>query len=124
MTPETIRDASTLYVDDINWTITPPLPSNIGHAGQSKQQKLSGTPVRCTTAQQLSFDVPEQLNATIGYKQDEQTDLLCTLCDSLLTCHWRTVILFPDVAKHLDASGKFYDWGKALKNNQRQVAPK
>ena len=75
--PETIPDASTLDVDDINWTITPPLPSGIGHTPQPKQQTLSGTPVRCTTAHKLSFDVPEQLNQTIGYEQDDQTDLLC-----------------------------------------------
>ena len=77
VTPETIPDASTLHVDDINWTITPPLPSGIGATPQQRQPKLSDTPVRCTTAQQVSFDVPEQLNQTIGYEQDEQTDLLC-----------------------------------------------
>ena len=77
VTPETIPDASTLHVDDINWTITPPLPSGIGPTPQQRQPKLSDTLVRCTTAQQVSFDVQEQLNQTIGYEQDEQTDLLC-----------------------------------------------
>ena len=45
VTPETIPDASTLDVDDINWTITPPLPSGIGN---TPHPKVSGTPVRCT----------------------------------------------------------------------------
>ena len=75
VTPETIPDASTLDVDDINWTTTPPLPSDIGHAPQPKQPKPSGTPVRCTTAQKVPHDVQKQLNETIGYEQDEQTDL-------------------------------------------------
>ena len=54
VTQETIPDASTLDIDDINWTIIPPLPSGIGH---TPQPKLSGTPVRCTTAQKVPFDV-------------------------------------------------------------------
>ena len=54
VTPETTPDAS-----------TPPLPSGIGHTPQPKQPKLSGTPVRCITAQKLSFDVPEQLNESL-----------------------------------------------------------
>ena len=73
--------------------------------------------VRCTTAQQVSFDVPEQLNQTIGYEQDEQTDLLCdSLADmSLENRHLvqELITIFPDVA-----SGKLHDWGKALKNYQ------
>ena len=116
MTPETIPDASTLHVDDINWTIAPPSPSGIGPTPQQRQPKLSDTPVRCTTAQQVSFDVSEQLNQTIGY---EQTDLLCdSLADmSLENCHLvqELITIFPDVAKKLDASGKLHDWGKALK---------
>ena len=76
VTPETVPDASTLDVDDINWTITPPLPSGIGNTPQPTQQKLSGTHVRCTTAQKLSLDVPEQLNETTAYEQDEQTYIL------------------------------------------------
>ena len=119
VTPETFPDASTLHVDDINWTITPPLPSGIGPTPQQRQPKLSDTPVRCTTAQQVSFDVPEQLNQTIGYEQDEQTDLLCdSLADmSLENRHLvqELITIFPDVAKNLDASGKLHDWGKALK---------
>ena len=90
--------------DDINWTITPPLPSGIGPTPQQRQPKLSDTPVRCTTAQQVSFDVPEQLNQTIGYEQDEQTDLLCdSLADmSLENRHLvqELITIFPDVAKH------------------------
>ena len=119
VTPETIPDASTLHVDDINWTITPPLPSGIGPTPQQRQPKLSDTPVRCTTAQQVSFDIPEQLNQTIGYEQDEQTDLLCdSLADmSLENRHLvqELITIFPDVAKNVDASGKLHDWGKALK---------
>ena len=116
VTPETIPDASTLHVDDINWTIAPPSPSGIGPTPQQRQPKLSDTPVRCTTTQQVSFDVPEQLNQTIGY---EQTDLLCdSLADmSLENRHLvqELITIFPDVAKNLDASGKLHDWGKALK---------
>ena len=116
VTPETIPDASTLHVDDINWTIAPPSPSGIGPTPQQRQPKLSDTPVRCTTRQQVSFDVPEQLNQTIGY---EQTDLLCdSLADmSLENRHLvqELITIFPDVAKNLDASGKLHDWGKALK---------
>ena len=41
VTPETIPDASTLDVDDINWTITPPLPSGIGHTPQLSQSSKS-----------------------------------------------------------------------------------
>ena len=108
VTPETIPDASTLDVDYINWTITPPLPSGIGHAPQPKQPKLSGTPVRCTRAQKVPFDVQEQLNETIGYEQDEQTDLLCdSVADmSLENRHLvqELISIFPDVAKKLDAS--------------------
>ena len=37
VTPETIPDASTLDINDINWTITPPLTSDIGHTQQPKQ---------------------------------------------------------------------------------------
>ena len=66
VTPETIPDASTLDVDDINWILTHPLPSGIGHTPQPKQPKLSGTPVRCTTAQKVPLDVQEQLHETIG----------------------------------------------------------
>ena len=102
VTPETIPDASTLDVDDINWTITPPLPSGIGYTPQLNQPKLSGTPVRCTTAQKVSFDVQEQLNETIGYEQDEQTDLLC---DSLADISLEN--------RHLVQ--KLHDWGKALR---------
>ena len=54
----------------LNYKVTPEAP-------QPNQPKLSGTPVRCTTAQKVSFDVQEQLNETIGHEQDEQTDLLC-----------------------------------------------
>ena len=50
------------------------LPSGIGHTPQTK---LSGTPVRCITAQEVPFDVQEQLNETIGYEPNEQTDVLC-----------------------------------------------
>ena len=67
----------------------------------------------------VSFDVPEQLNQTIGYEQDEQTGLLCdSLADmSLENRHLvqELITIFPDVAKNLDASGKLHDWGKALK---------
>ena len=64
------------------------------------------------------FDVPEQLNQTIGCEQDEQTDLLCdSLADmSLENRHLvqELITIFPDVAKNLDVSGKLHDWGKAL----------
>ena len=83
-----------IHVDDINWTITPPLPSGIGPTPQQRQPKLSDTPVRCTTAQQVSFDVPEQLNQTIGYEQDEQTDLLC---DSLADMSLENRHLFQEL---------------------------
>ena len=116
VTPETIPDASTLDVDDTNWTITSTLPSGIGHTPQPKQ--LSGTPVRCSTAQKVPFDVQEQLNETIGHEQDEQTDLLCdSLVDkSLENRHLvqELISIFPDVATTLDASGKLEDWDKAL----------
>ena len=66
-----------------------------------------------------TFDVPEQLNETIGYEQDEQTDLLCdSLADmSLENRHLvqKLISIFPDVAKNLDASRKLHHWGKALK---------
>ena len=108
MTPETIPDASTLDVDDINWTITPPLSSGIGH---TPLPKLSGTPVRCTTAQKVPFDVQEQLNETIGYEQDEQTDLLCdSLADmSLENRHLvqELISIFHDVAQIWMLLGNF-----------------
>ena len=114
VTPETTPDASTLDVDDINWILTPPLPSGIEHTPQPKkpkQPKLSGTPVRCTTAQKVSFDVQEQLHETIGYEQDEQTDLLCeTLADmSLENRHLvqELISIFPDVAKNWMLLGNF-----------------
>ena len=85
----------------------------------AKAAKLAHTPVRCTTAQKLSFDVHEQLNDTIGYQQDEQTYLLCdSVTDmSLENRHLvqELVSIFPDVAKNVDASGKLHDLGKALK---------
>ena len=115
VTPETIPDASTLHVDEMNWTITPPLPSGIGHTPQPKQHK------------KVSFDVQEQLNETIGYEQDEQTYLLCdSLADmSLENRHpvQELIIIFPDIAKKLDASGKLHDWGKALKMIQDNKFP-
>ena len=116
VTPETIPDASTLDVDDIIWIITPPFPSGIGH---TPQPKLSGTPVRCTTAQNVPFDVQDQLNETIGYEQDEQTDVLCDSLADMSLEHRHLVqeliSIFPDVANNVDASGKHHAWGKALK---------
>ena len=104
VTPETIPDVWTLDVGDINWTITPPLPSGIGHTPQPKQPKLSGTPGRCTTEQKVPFVVQEQSNETIGCEQDEQTDLLCdSLADmSLENRHLvqELISIFPDVAKN------------------------
>ena len=97
-TIKTIPDASTL--DTTRHRDTP----------QPKQPKLSGTPVRCTTAQKVPFDVQEQLNETIRYEQCEQTDLLCdSLADMSLENHHlvqELISIFPDVAKKWMLLGK------------------
>ena len=87
VTPETIPDASTLHVDDINWTITPPLPSGIGPTPQQRQPKLSDVPQHNKCHLMFRSNWIRQLDTNKMSKQ-------ISYAIHWLICHWRTAILF------------------------------